>query len=251
MSLHEKRETAPDQGEVPGAPIHNIASVKSEQNEEKDPVATDVVYPSGLKLALLMTSVFVAMFLVSLVRWPINFYLSRKKNRLLIAVFQDRLIVATAVPQITNEFNSAGDIGWYATAYLLTSCAFQLLFGKLYKVFSIKITFLSSIVLFEIGSAICGSAPNSIALIIGRAISGLGSGGILSGVVCCPHKYLSSQILLTMSCPSWSSSYTQSPSTNDPSSRVSLAQSSASPLSLARSSVVHLQLMHLGDGASI
>ena len=96
---------------------------------------------------------------------------------------QDRLIISTAIPQITDEFNSAGDIGWYGTAYLLTSCAFQLVFGKLYKIFSVKVTFLTSILLFEVGSALCGAAPNSIAFILGRSIAGLGSGGVLTGVV--------------------------------------------------------------------
>ena len=96
---------------------------------------------------------------------------------------QDRLIISTAIPQITNEFNSAGDIGWYGTAYLLTNCAFQLVFGKLYTVFSVKAIFLTSILLFEAGSALCGAAPNSVAFILGRAIAGLGAGGILSGVV--------------------------------------------------------------------
>ncbi|KAK0614935.1 putative MFS multidrug transporter [Bombardia bombarda] len=121
----------------------------------------DIVYPSGLKLLLLMMSIFVGMFLVSL----------------------DRLIISTAIPQITNEFNAAGDIGWYGTAYLLTNCAFQLLFGKLYTVFSIRAVFMVSILLFEAGSALCGAAPSSIAFIIGRAIAGLGSGGIMSGVM--------------------------------------------------------------------
>jgi MFS family permease len=96
---------------------------------------------------------------------------------------QDRLIISTAIPQITNEFNSAGDIGWYGTAYLITNCAFQLVFGKLYTFFNVKATFLTSILLFEAGSALCGAAPNSVAFILGRSIAGLGSGGILSGVV--------------------------------------------------------------------
>ncbi|GAB1199607.1 hypothetical protein APSETT444_008962 [Aspergillus pseudonomiae] len=122
--------------------------------------AEDMVYPTGLKLALLLMSIFVGMFLVSL----------------------DRLIVSTAIPQITNEFNSAKDIGWYGTAYLLTNCAFQLVFGKIYTVFNVKPIFLISIVLFEAGSALCGAAPNSVTFILGRAIAGLGGGGILSGV---------------------------------------------------------------------
>lgn len=93
------------------------------------------------------------------------------------------MIISTAIPQITNEFHSAGDIGWYGTAYLLTNCAFQLVFGKIYTLLSVKATFLMSIILFEGGSALCGAAPNSIAFILGRAIAGLGSGGVLSGVV--------------------------------------------------------------------
>ncbi|KAF4253519.1 hypothetical protein KXW98_006495 [Aspergillus fumigatus] len=130
-------------------------------NAAKDQDKDDIVYPTGLKLALLMTSIFIGMFLVSL----------------------DRLIISPAIPQITDEFHSAGDIGWYGTAYLLTNCAFQLLFGKVYTVFSIKATFMTSIVLFEVGSALCGAAPNSIGFILGRAIAGLGSGGIFAGAL--------------------------------------------------------------------
>ncbi|RHZ46894.1 MDR family MFS transporter [Aspergillus thermomutatus] len=130
---------------------------KAKDDKDKD----DIVYPTGLKLFLLIISIFIGMFLVSL----------------------DRLIISTAIPQITDEFHSAGDIGWYGTAYLLTNCAFQLLFGKIYTIFSIKATFMTSIVLFEVGSALCGAAPNSIGFILGRAIAGLGAGGILSGVM--------------------------------------------------------------------
>lgn len=97
---------------------------------------------------------------------------------------QDKLIISTAIPKITDTFNSPNDVGWYGTAYLLTNCAFQLVFGKVYKFIPVKTTFLTSIVLFEAGSAICGAAPNSIAFIFGRAIAGLGAGGVLPGVVC-------------------------------------------------------------------
>ncbi|GFF43174.1 putative HC-toxin efflux carrier TOXA [Aspergillus udagawae] len=129
----------------------------AKDDQDKD----DIVYPTGLKLSLLMISILIGMFLVSL----------------------DRLIISTAIPQITDEFHSAGDIGWYGTAYLLSNCAFQLLFGKIYTIFSIRATFMTSIALFEIGSALCGAAPNSIGFILGRAIAGLGSGGISSGAM--------------------------------------------------------------------
>ena len=62
-------------------------------------------------------------------------------------------------------------------------CSFQLLMGKVYKFYPVKPIFLSCVLLFEVGSAICGAAPNSTAFIIGRAISGLGSSGMFSGLM--------------------------------------------------------------------
>ncbi|KAL1892227.1 hypothetical protein Sste5346_007183 [Sporothrix stenoceras] len=118
-------------------------------------------YPKGIRLALIMTAMFLGMFLVAL----------------------DKLIISTAVAQITNDFSSTSDIGWYGTAYLLTNCAFLLVFGKLYTLFSVKTVFLTAVVLFEVGSVICGAAPNSVAFIVGRAIAGLGAGGVQSGVI--------------------------------------------------------------------
>jgi hypothetical protein len=57
------------------------------------------------------------------------------------------------------------------------------MFGKFYSFFPIKVVFLIAISIFEIGSLICGVAPNSIALIIGRSIAGVGSAGIFSGAL--------------------------------------------------------------------
>lgn len=106
------------------------------------------------------------------------------------------MIISTAIPQITDEFRSKQDVGWYGTAYLLTNCAFQLIFGKLYKFLPVKTTFLVSLVLFEAGSALCGAAPNSIAFILGRAIAGLGAGGVLPGIVS-PHLVLARSAMET------------------------------------------------------
>ena len=75
------------------------------------------------------------------------------------------------------------DVGWYGSAYLLTGCATQLLFGRIYTFYSIKWVFLTAIAFFEIGSAVCGAAPNSLAFVIGRAIAGLGSAGVFSGAI--------------------------------------------------------------------
>ncbi|KAI0863011.1 MFS general substrate transporter [Xylaria cubensis] len=116
--------------------------------------------PKSFKFWSVIISIFLALFLVAL----------------------DRTIIGTATPQITQEFHSLGDIGWYGSAYQLTTAASQLLFGRVYKFYEIKRTFLITVVLFEVGSVICGAAPNSIVFIVGRAIAGLGGAGIFSGV---------------------------------------------------------------------
>lgn len=65
----------------------------------------------------------------------------------------------------------------------MVDIAFQLLFGKIYSAFNIKWVFLIALFLFEVGSLVCGIAPNSVTLIVGRAIAGLGSAGIFSGAL--------------------------------------------------------------------
>lgn len=72
-------------------------------------------------------------------------------------------------------------MGWYGSSYLVTACALQPTYGRIYTLFNVKWTFLHSVGLFELGSLICALAPNSTALIIGRAIAGWGSAGILTG----------------------------------------------------------------------
>ncbi|KAF2464808.1 MFS general substrate transporter [Lindgomyces ingoldianus] len=84
---------------------------------------------------------------------------------------------------MTTEFNSLNDIGWYGSAYLLTLMALQPLYGQIYTFFDTKNTFLASLIFFEIGSTVCATAPSSIVFIVGRALSGSGAAGILSGAL--------------------------------------------------------------------
>ncbi|KAI1639212.1 MFS general substrate transporter [Biscogniauxia mediterranea] len=104
----------------------------------------------------------------------------------LFLISLDRTIIGTAIPNITQDFLSLGDIGWYGSAYQLTTAASQFVFSKVYRFYDIKCwwarTFLISVFLFEVGSAICGAAPNSISFILGRAVAGVGGSGIFSGV---------------------------------------------------------------------
>lgn len=86
-----------------------------------------------------------------------------------------------ATPYITQEFKSTPDIGWYGATYLLTACAFQPVFGRVFWLFSVKTAFLVAMIVFLFGSLLCGIANSPMTLIMGRAVAGLGSAGVLSG----------------------------------------------------------------------
>ncbi|OBT81688.1 hypothetical protein VE02_10058 [Pseudogymnoascus sp. 03VT05] len=93
----------------------------------------------------------------------------------------DISILATAIPHITTQFNSLPDVGWYGSAYLLGEMASQPTWGRVYTFFDNKLTYILTLVIFEIGSVISAAAPNSIALILGRTVSGIGGAGMLCG----------------------------------------------------------------------
>lgn len=57
------------------------------------------------------------------------------------------------------------------------------MYGKLYAELNIKWLFLIAVIIFEVGSIVCAAAPSSPALIVGRAVAGLGSAGILVGAI--------------------------------------------------------------------
>jgi MFS family permease len=90
-------------------------------------------------------------------------------------------IVATAIPKITDQFHGLQYVSWYGSAFFMTFGGFQSTWGKAYKYFPLKITFLLAIFIFELGSLLCGVAPNAVVLIVGRAIAGVGGAGVGSG----------------------------------------------------------------------
>ncbi|KAK3986898.1 major facilitator superfamily domain-containing protein [Cladorrhinum sp. PSN332] len=126
---------------------------------EDDGPAGESSLVTGFPLVCLMVGLMLAVFLISI----------------------DRTIISTAIPYITSEFHSTPDIGWYGSAYLLTACAFQPVFGRIFMLYSVKKAYLIGLFIFELGSLMCGVAPNSMTLIVGRAIAGWGSAGILTG----------------------------------------------------------------------
>ncbi|KAI1443176.1 MFS general substrate transporter [Annulohypoxylon stygium] len=98
-------------------------------------------------------------------------------------VMLDNTILATAIPYITTEFQSLLDVGWYASSYQLVSSTLQPLGGKIYSKLNSKWSFLIYLILFEVGSVICGAATSSAMLIGGRALAGAGGSGLVNGAL--------------------------------------------------------------------
>ncbi|WP_406009211.1 MDR family MFS transporter [Streptomyces sp. NBC_00637] len=91
----------------------------------------------------------------------------------------DQTIVSTALPTIVSELGGMEHLSWVVTAYLLASTAATPLWGKLGDQYGRKRLFQAAIVIFLIGSALCGMAQNMPQLIAFRALQGLGGGGLM------------------------------------------------------------------------
>jgi hypothetical protein len=142
--VHEKPESAPA-----ASPANEDGDAQAAAAAPQGPApdSPEANYnPKSAKFWLILLSAFVSMFLVAL----------------------DRTIISTAIPTITDDFKSLGDIGWYGSAYMLSTAAFQLVWGRIYRFYDLRFTFLSCIIIFEIGSAVCGAAPSSPVFIVGK-----------------------------------------------------------------------------------
>lgn len=100
---------------------------------------------------------------------------------LMLALFLGALnqtIVAAALPTIGKAFQDVGNLSWVISAYFLFGTAIAPIVGKLSDVYGRRPLILMSVGLFVAGSTICALAPNMLWLIVGRAIQGMGGGGI-------------------------------------------------------------------------
>jgi EmrB/QacA subfamily drug resistance transporter len=93
----------------------------------------------------------------------------------------DQTIVATALPTIAGDLHGLSHLSWVVTAYLLASTVSTPLWGKLGDLYGRKVFFEAAIVIFLIGSALCGLAHSILVLIVFRAVQGIGGGGLLTG----------------------------------------------------------------------
>ena len=131
-----------------------MATTQSEARA--DGAAAPVEQNSG-RVRLVFAGVMLAMFLAAL----------------------DQTIVSTALPTIVSDLGGANHLSWVVTAYLLASTATTPLWGKLGDLFGRKTLFQVCIVIFLIGSALCGQAHSMTELIAFRAVQGIGGGGLM------------------------------------------------------------------------
>ncbi|MEU9130157.1 MDR family MFS transporter [Kitasatospora sp. NPDC048540] len=95
----------------------------------------------------------------------------------------DNLIIGTAMPTIVGELGGSEHLAWVVTAYTLATAVSTPIWGKLGDLYGRKGTFLTSIVIFLVGSALCGVSDSMTQLIAFRALQGLGAGGLMVGVM--------------------------------------------------------------------
>ncbi|KAH8809286.1 major facilitator superfamily transporter [Xylogone sp. PMI_703] len=119
----------------------------------------DGEYPTGLRLFVIVLALCFAFFLCAL----------------------DMTIVATAIPKITDDFGGLQLVAWYGSAFFMCVGGLQPTWGKVYKYFPLKWTFLLTVFIFEVGSLICGVSPSGGVLVVGRVIAGIGASGVTSG----------------------------------------------------------------------
>src|SRR6059058_3640362 len=91
----------------------------------------------------------------------------------------DQTIVSTALPTIVGDLGGLSHLSWVVTAYLLASTVTGPLYGKFGDLYGRKVVLQTAIVIFLIGSALCGISQNMAELISFRALQGLGAGGLI------------------------------------------------------------------------
>ncbi|MFD1537068.1 MDR family MFS transporter [Nonomuraea guangzhouensis] len=110
----------------------------------------------------------------------------------MVLAMLDNMIVGTAMPRIVGELGGLTHLSWVVTAYVLGTTVSTPIWGKIGDLYGRKTIFMISIVVFMIGSALCGMAGSSLlggtdggmAELIGfRALQGLGAGGLIVNVM--------------------------------------------------------------------
>ncbi|RFU78374.1 hypothetical protein TARUN_3896 [Trichoderma arundinaceum] len=93
----------------------------------------------------------------------------------------DTTIAADVQGAVVEDFGHVDQLAWVGAGFPLGSVSVILLVGTLYTTFNMKWLYVTAVLFFEVGSVICGAAPNMNAMIIGRVIAGGGGSGIYLG----------------------------------------------------------------------
>src|ERR1700733_12114333 len=92
----------------------------------------------------------------------------------------DQNIVGTALPRIVSDLGGLAHLSWVVTAFLLASTTTTPLYGKLSDLYGRRPLFFAAILIFLVGSMLCGAAGSMTQLILFRGVQGLGAGGLIS-----------------------------------------------------------------------
>ena len=92
----------------------------------------------------------------------------------------DQTIVAPVIPAIGSAVGNSDYISWIVSAYFLTATATTPLYGKVADIYGRRPTLFAAVAVFVVGSIICALATTMWVLIIGRAVQGLGGGGLMA-----------------------------------------------------------------------
>ncbi|KAG9244714.1 major facilitator superfamily domain-containing protein [Calycina marina] len=145
--------------------VSGMSTVTEEKDSEKNEVIEDAPLPprniSGVKWIAVVLAILSSTFLFAL----------------------DNTITADVQPAIVLHFGSVDKLTWLSVAFLVGAAATNLVWGKIFGQFNAKWMYIFCVFLFELGSAVCGSAPSMDALIIGRAICGVAGSGMYVGVM--------------------------------------------------------------------
>ncbi|CAK4032105.1 major facilitator superfamily transporter [Lecanosticta acicola] len=163
----EERKETPSNSEFPSSTTHlqdikpeeDATQPEQQQQQPLDDNSIPKIYPTGPALVGIIIACSLSIFLIAL----------------------DTTIISTAIPQITDDFDSIDDVGWYGSGFFMTIASFTSVWGKGYKYWGMKWVYMLAVFIFEVGSLLCGVAPNSASLIAGRAIAGVGAAGISTG----------------------------------------------------------------------
>jgi nitrate/nitrite transporter NarK len=98
-----------------------------------------------------------------------------------VAMF-DSFLMVSSHPVITSYFNASNSASWLSTAFMLTSAALQPIFGRLSDMFGRRPVYMSSLLIFAVGTGYCAAARTIGDFIAGRAICGVGAGAMISMV---------------------------------------------------------------------